>query len=241
MRLTAKVNIDSVLLFRERGKTYKEIADFYGTTDKYIKRLIHDAKDPEKLAKMQGKAAKDNAKQPGIIVPGTDMVIRNNEVALEETLKKYGDEKVGMFIGYHLDMMRMRLEDRVDKSDVNSLYNRFFTYLQYCMEHNIIPNNMSAYYAIGVEKGDISAWSNGSRGTPEHKQFALDVRGFFQSIHEQGGAEGFFNPVLTIWWQKAYDQMIEAQKVEAVDESPLGEKQDADAIAAKWQDVEMPD
>ena len=87
MRLTAKVNIDSVLLFRERGKTYKEIADFYGTTDKYIKRLIHDAKDPEKLAKMQGKAAKDNAKQPGIIVPGTDMVIRNNEVALEETLK----------------------------------------------------------------------------------------------------------------------------------------------------------
>ena len=32
-----------------------------------------------------------------------------------------------------------------------------------------------------------------------------------------------------------------AQKVEAVDESPLGEKQDADAIAAKWQDVEMPD
>ena len=37
--------------------------------------------------------------------------------------------------------------------------------------------------------------------------------------------------------------MIEAQKVEAVDESPLGEKQDADAIAAKWKesDVELPD
>ena len=33
----------------------------------------------------------------------------------------------------------------------------------------------------------------------------------------------------------------EAQKVEAVDESPLGEKKDADAIAAKWQDVEIPE
>jgi hypothetical protein len=67
---------------------------------------------------------------------------------------------------------------------------------------------------------------------------------FFASIHEQGGVEGMINPILTIWFQKAYDAMRESDgKESAGDTSPLGERQSAESIAAKWEsaDVELPD
>ena len=75
-----------------------------------------------------------------------------------------------------------------------NLYNRFVAYLQYSAERNIMPNNMSAYFAVGLTKADVSNWRNGKSGTPAHKQFADDITMFFASIHEQGGVEGMINP-----------------------------------------------
>ena len=235
-----KVNIDGVLLLRDNGKTYKQIAEYYHTTDKYIRKILHEARDQEKLEKMRDNLAKANAKDSdGFVVPGTDMVITSNKYAIENAAGKIGDDKVKAFIAYHLEMMQMR--QGVDKQNVQDLYARFASYLVYCMEHNIMPSNMNAYYAIGVSQGDMTQWAKGQRGTPEHQKFAEDVKAFFSSIREQGGIDGMISPILTIWWQKTYDKMIEAQKVETVEDDPMGEKQSADAIAAKWSEVQMPD
>jgi hypothetical protein len=63
---------------------------------------------------------------------------------------------------------------------------------------------------------------------------------FFASIHEQGGVEGMINPILTIWFQKAYDAMRESDGKElAGDTSPLGERQSAESIAAKWESADV--
>ena len=135
-------------------------------------------------------------------------------------------------------MMKMRMG--VNKKDVPDLYNRFYRYLAYCAEKGIIPNNMNAYFAIGLVRQEVSAWHRGVAGTPEHKQFADDITMFFASIHEQGGVEGMINPILTIWFQKAYDSMRESDGKElAGDTSPLGERQSAESIAAKWQDADV--
>ena len=70
--------------------------------------------------------------------------------------------------------------------------------------------------------------------------FADDITMFFASIHEQGGVEGMINPILTIWFQKAYDAMRESDGKElSEDTSPLGERQSAESIAAKWQDADV--
>ena len=168
-----------------------------------------------------------------LVDPKTGIVVSNN-AAQSQVIAKMGDERVTAFVQYHMDMLKMR--QGVDKKNVPDLYNRFYLYLAYCAEHGIIPNNMNAYFAIGIVRQDISAWKAGTR-TQEHKQFAEDITQFFASIHEQAGGEGIVNPILSIYWSKAHDGMIEAQKLEVVNTDPLGEKQSSSEIAQKYADI----
>jgi hypothetical protein len=163
----------------------------------------------------------------------TGIVVSNN-AAQSQIIARMGDERVTAFVQYHMDMLKMR--QGVDKKNVPDLYNRFFNYLGYCAEHGVIPNNMNAYFAIGINKNDIGAWYAG-RGTPEQRQFADDIKQFFASIHEQAGGEAIVNPILSIYWSKAHDGMIEASKVEVVNTDPLGDKQSAEQIAQKYAGI----
>lgn len=236
----ARITIEKIQELRDKGYKQREIAEELGTTENYIKRVIYDSRHPEKLAAKNKKHNRVyNKREEGIEIPGTEIVISRNAEVMEQAVGKIGDDKVNAFINYHLDMLKMR--QGVNKQNVPDLYKRFIGYLEYCAARNIVPNNMNAYFAIGISRQDVSLWYNGKMGTPEHRKFAEDIRAFFSSIHEQAGMEGLANPILTIWWQKSHDNMIEAQKLEQVDESPLGEKQSAEAIAAKWSEVELPD
>ena len=166
-----------------------------------------------------------------LIDPKTGIVVSNN-AAQSQIIAKMGDERVTAFVQYHMDMMKMR--QGVDKKNVPDLYNRFFNYLAYCAEHGIIPNNMNAYFAIGISKDDIGAWYAGRR-TPEHKQFADDIKQFFASIHEQAGGENIVNPILSIYWSKAHDNLTDSPKVEVTVSDPLGERVSSAEIAKKYE------
>lgn len=156
-----------------------------------------------------------------------------------EIAMKMGDEKVSRFVQYHVDLFKMGQGG--DKKNVADLQERFTNYLQYCIEHGIVPNNMSAYLAMGVTWNDLNFWRQGVRGTPEHKRFAEEIAAFFASIHEQGGTDGVMNPIQTIFWQKAYDGLSDQPKIEVQVTDPLGEKRTAEDIANKYGEVELPD
>jgi len=202
-----------------------------------VLKQIEAMQNPPKRKRGRPKGSRN---KPGVdkaahslIDPKTGIVVNNN-AAQSLTIAKMGDERVTAFVQYHMDMLQMR--QGVDKKNVPDLYQRFYRYLAYCAEHGIIPNNMNAYFAIGIVRQDISAWKAGTR-TQEHKQFAEDITQFFASIHEQAGGEGIVNPILSIYWSKAHDGMIEASKVEVVNSEPLGEKQSAEEIAKKYEGI----
>jgi hypothetical protein len=207
-----------------------------------ILKQIEEMQNPPKRKRGRPKGSKN---KPGskkhefpnesrqLVDPKTGIVVSNN-AAQSQIIARMGDERVTAFVQYHMDMLKMR--QGVDKKNVPDLYNRFFAYLGYCAEHGIIPNNMNAYFAIGISKDNIGAWYAG-RGTPEHRQFAEDIKQFFASIHEQAGGEAIVNPILSIYWSKAHDGMIEASKVEVVNADPLGDKQSAEQIAEKYADI----
>ena len=132
------------------------------------------------------------------------------------------------------------MREGVDKQNVPDLYQRFYRYLAYCAEHQIVPNNMNCYFAIGIVADDIYRWTHKDI-TPEHRRFAEDVKQFFASIHEQGPTDGVMNPISAMFWQKAHDGMIEAQKLEVHQVDPLGEKASAEEIRKRYQDVVLPD
>ena len=171
-----------------------------------------------------------------LVDPKTGIVVSNN-AAQSQIIARMGDERVTAFVQYHMDMLKMR--QGVDKKNVPDLYNRFLAYLGYCAEHGIIPNNMNAYFAIGIVKQDISAWKAGTR-TPEHKQFAEDISQFFASIHEQAGGEGIVNPILSIYWSKSHDGMSDNPRVEVTVTDPLGDRASSAEIAKKYEGI-LPD
>ena len=207
-----------------------------------ILKQIEEMQNPPKRKRGRPKGSKN---KPGskkhefpnesrqLVDPKTGIVVSNNATQ-SQIIARMGDERVTAFVQYHMDMLKMR--QGVDKKNVADLYNRFFNYLGYCAEHGIIPNNMNAYFAIGIKKDDIGAWYAG-RGTPEQRQFAEDIKQFFASIHEQAGGEAIVNPILSIYWSKAHDGMIEASKVEVVNSEPLGEKQSAEEITKKYEGI----
>ena len=200
-------------------------------------KQIENLQNPPKRKRGRPKGSKN---KPGVtkaaislVDPKTGVVVSNN-AAQSQIIARMGDERVTAFVQYHMDMLQMR--QGVDRKNVPDLYNRFYRYLSYCAEKGIIPNNMNAYFAIGITKQDISVWNAGQR-SPEHKQFAEDIKQFFASIHEQAGGEGIVNPILSIYWSKAHDGMVEASKLEVVNTDPLGEKQSSEQIAQKYADI----
>jgi hypothetical protein len=168
-----------------------------------------------------------------LVDPKTGIVVSNN-AAQSQIIARMGDERVTAFVQYHMDMLKMR--QGVDKKNVPDLYNRFLNYLGYCAEHGVIPNNMNAYFAIGINKNDIGAWYAG-KGTPEQRQFADDIKQFFASIHEQAGGENIVNPILSIYWSKAHDAMSDNPRIEVTVNDPLGERASSAEIADRYKDI----
>lgn len=220
-------------------KGVSEIPD--ADTLKQIKEMgLDPTQPPPKRKRGRPKGSKN---PPGttkashtLIDPKTGIAVTNfgtNSTALA----KMGDERVTAFVQYHMDMMVMR--QGCDKKNVPDLYNRFYRYLSYCAEKGIIPNNMNAYFAIGLVRQDIARWKSGV-GSPEQRQFADDITQFFASIHEQAGGENIVNPILSIYWSKAHDNLSDQPKIELEVKDALGEKRSAEQISEQYADI-LPD
>lgn len=246
MRKTANKNprfdVRTAKKLIKQGMTIEQIAEKYGMKKQEVYRRLQNDEMRTKMKGGNGYAL-DHVRGVGegehrLVDPETGLVVENlGNNAL--VIGKMGDDRVSAFVRYHMAMMEMR--QGINKSDVPDLYQRFYRYLTYCAEHNIIPNNMNAYFAIGISRQDVSAWYTGASGTPDHRKFAETIKSFFASIHEQGALDGIMNPISSMFWQKAHDGLIEASKVEVVQQDPLGDRRSADDIAKKYADVELPD
>lgn len=239
-----------VLELKAEGKTYKQIGEEIGITETYVKQLVFDARKlgllpqykkpepkPEKRPRGRPKGSKTKTVIDGVIIAnGKAHSLTTYES--DQALQTIGDERVSAFVQYHIDMTKMRIG--VNKRDVPDLYCRFGRYLEYCAIHNVIPSNSNCYYALGINKFDISHWKHGD-GTAEQKKFAEDLSDFFASVHEQGALDGLVNPIYSMWLQKAHDNMIEASKVDTPTDDPYGTKQSAEEIVDKYAGIELPD
>lgn len=217
----------------------QETADHFGCTKQNIYlRLKRDDEKREGQQALGYKTANIRHVPRAQVDPATGLVVDLSS-GNRNIIAKMGDDRVSAFVDYHMEMLAMR--QGVDRRNVQDLYARFLRYLAYCRDHNIVPNNMNAYFAIGISRQEVSMWRLGKSGTPEHKEFADTITSFFASIHEQGAIDGVMNPISAMFWQKAHDGLIEASKLEVVNEDPLGDKRSAADIAKSYGEVELPD
>jgi len=217
----------------------KEVADKHGVTRQTIYNILKAERNKYGKTEADHDEVKLQPYADVAIDPVTGYGVSMSNPSNRGIIIRMGDEKVTQFVAYHMDMMAMR--QGVNKRDVPGLYQRFYNYLSYCADHGIVPNNANCYFAIGVNRQEMSVWRLGKGGTPEHKEFADTVQAFFASIHEQGATDGVLNPISAMFWQKAYDNLIEASKLEVVQEDPLGDRKSAEEIAKSYGEVELPD
>lgn len=204
------------------GMSIAEIAAEFGVTTQTVRNRLREERTAKNMINV-------SARQPIVWEHKGHSLAQKEETAA----------KITNFVQYHMAMLQMR--EGCNKKDVPDLYQRFYRYLQFCAENGIFPNSMNAYFAVGISRADVSQWHLGKTGTPEHKEFADTIMDFFASVHEQAGGSGIVNPILSIYWSKAHDGMVEASKVEVVQPDPLGDRQSSEQIAAKYREVDLPD
>lgn len=221
----------------ERGSTVAEIASKYGVTRQAVYKRIREDDERKNAQWTNGFTTirEIGRSDHRFVDPETGLVVENRGTTAT-IIGRIGDEKVTAFVQYHMDCLAMR--QGVDKNNVQDLYARFIQYLKYCQENGIIPGTANAILAIGLNRKDITEWANGKRGTPEQREFAEDFKAVMASVHEQAAADGILNPVLSIFWSKAYDGLSDQPKVEVEVVNPLGEKRSAEEIAKRY---DLPD
>jgi DNA-binding Lrp family transcriptional regulator len=238
--IATRLDIRTIKKLAAQGWSIAEIADKYGVTRQAVYARLK--KEEEKkhgtgeggtaygLQKVKYLGSGDNR----IVDPKTGLVVDAHGTT-GQVIGRMGDERVTAFVTYHMECLAMR--QGVDKKNPQDLYDRFMRYLAYCQEHGVIPGAANARLAIGVSSRDILNWERGNTGTPEHKQFAEDFKAVLASVNEQAAADGILNPVLSIFWSKAYYGLTDQPKVEVEVVNPLGEKQSGAQIAQKYADI----
>lgn len=127
-------------------------------------------------------------------------------------------------------------------ADINkpeSLFSCLDRYVNFCLENNIKITNMAAYAACGVSANDMTNWETGRTRANDrrYKDFAQLVRSICSQYREQAMAENVLNPIIGIWWQKAYDHFKEDSPDIGADNTGLEVKRDPDEIARKYKDI----
>lgn len=139
-------------------------------------------------------------------------------------------------------MQCMQYGAKVNIESIDSLYKGLEQYIQFCYENDFPPTVATCCLALGIEYRTLNEWRKGNRrgSDPEYKKFAESVKYVIHAGIEACMVTGLINPVTGIWWEKSYFNMIEAQKVEVVQEEPLGERRSAGEIISKYAEI-LPD
>lgn len=113
-------------------------------------------------------------------------------------------------------------------------------YLELCEQQNRRITNLACYMAMGISKDIAYDLQHGRSGTQEQKRLLQFVKGLCATYREAMMITGDINPIIGIFWQKAYDGLNELDEANAIQsESNAFEYIDegADDIAEKYSDL----
>jgi transposase-like protein len=239
-----KMDITKIIQLSRKGLDYKQIAVELGTTYQVVRNTVYRA---NRVGAMSGSMNSDTVPRKKVKKLSKEEV---NKLAtrMEKYMTQAGqmlkEENRGRATAVNVHVgMCVALGAQVDLDNINSLYAAFESYLKLCAENDCPLTMTSACLACGIKPSTLSQWRKGNTRTEEYKEFAESVTYAVQAGIESMMAAGIINPVVGIWWEKAHFNMREADKVEATENDPLGQKKSAEEIAAEYEGLEggLPD
>ena len=125
-----------------------------------------------------------------------------------------------------------------DLNDVEDLKRRFARYLKLCIDNDMKVGNLAAYCAMGITKDIAFDWEHGRTRGKEHTALIRFVKSVVAAYRESALANGEINPILGMFWQKAFHGLNEMAEYEASNATEsASDHVDAQTIADKYQDL----
>lgn len=239
-----KMDLDKVLYLKAVKKmTYKQIAEYLGTTEQVIKNTMYRAKlsssSNQKSYRQRQKEEKEKREKNLERIDQLAATYSNNAIA--KSILKGDNVGRASAVNTHL-VQCITIGSMVDIENINSLYAAFEAYIKLCAESDCPITLTSACLAIGINKGTLVAWRNGKSRGKEYKEFANSVYYVIQAGIETCMAVGLINPIIGIWWEKSHFREIEADKGMAQDNlSDFDTKKSAEDIVAEYEGMVLPD
>ena len=218
-----------------KGRTYKEIAEHFGTTEQRVKNAFS-------LDNKAKREAEETKRKPGR-PPGS----KNKEtLAKEKMLTNWQNSSLAPQMredkadlnraaGYFVAQC-WKLGETVDHNNIDSLYRGLENYIALCTQCGMPMLVKTCHLALGITAQTISKWRTGRQRADDarYKEFVEVLDAVINAGIESAAAAGSIDRVLTIWWQKAHMGMTENHVPVQENEEPLGERVKAEDIIKKY-------
>lgn len=122
-----------------------------------------------------------------------------------------------------------------NRKDPKDLRERFMRYIALCAERDMRIGNIAAYSAMGLVHRDVQDLEKSAN--PELRQLMGQVKAFCSCYREMLANNNDVNVAWSIFSAKNYDGMSDAPQTVVVTKDPLGDTQDKESIAAKYEDL----
>jgi len=156
-------------------------------------------------------------------------------VPKEKNKALVNSNKVTRNLNFNMEVMSLS-ETAKDSNDIGVLRSVFKSYLELCNEYSIVPNNMSAYAAIGISINTAKMWAAGKAGA-EKKEFIAWINTFLGMSTQTGILTGTISPSIGMFLQKNFDGLSDTPSQVAEETDLLGEKPSADDIIDRYSDL----
>lgn len=221
-----------------KGKTYKEIAEHFGTTEQRVKNAFS-------LDNKARREAEETKRKPGR-PPGS----KNKEtLAKEKMLTNWQNSSLAPQMredkadlnraaGYFVAQC-WKLGETVDHENIDSLYRGLENYIALCTQCGMPMLVKTCHLALGITAQTISRWRTGRNRADDarYKEFVEVLDAVINAGIESAAAAGSIDRVLTIWWEKAHFRMTENHAPEVEEQNPLGERISSEDIIKKYQNL----
>jgi hypothetical protein len=233
------IHYPAVASMAAKGFTYKQIAESFGTTENYIKKMMYE--------KRKAKEAKENAppkkrgRPPGSKNKRTiaeEKMMTNWQTSPVNALMREDKADLNRAAGYFVTEC-LKMGQTVDKENIESLYSGLQQYVALCTQCGMPMLVKTCNLALGIHGQTLTKWKNGTQraNDPRYREFAELVESVIGAGIEAAGAAGSVDRILTIWWQKAYFNMKESDGLSHEKEDPLGDKKSASEITQKYAEL----
>ncbi len=163
---------------------------------------------------------------------------------MSNIIKREDNAKVALQEGESTRYIQQMLVAKSFSSNANvndpaSLRGCFYDYLDFCAHNDLRLTLRQVCSAMGINMNQLKAWKTGrSRSKdPRYRELAEEITEMMADYRELLMLNGKVNPVVGIWWQKAYDGMTEEPPREAESITALGEQRSAAEIAEKYANL----